>query len=186
VDVIYALLSSVFTILLLWFWKPWAGAYAGEKGKNLARKEDLDIILAEVRAATATQREIEATISGEMWEHQWRLNQKRDVYARLIEGMGELQLTFATLAWFAKSKDSDHTEGASELSDRTKTLLLECERSRAVARIFLSSEAVKTIDEFECELKRPPKELVPAEVSNAFARATEKLISAARNELGAG
>jgi hypothetical protein len=39
--------------LVLLFWKPWAGAYAGEKGKNLARKEDLNEILAEVRAVTA-------------------------------------------------------------------------------------------------------------------------------------
>ena len=27
--------------LVLWFWKPWTNAYAGEKGKNFARKEDL-------------------------------------------------------------------------------------------------------------------------------------------------
>jgi hypothetical protein len=184
VDIIYSLLSPILTILFLWLWKPWAGAYAREKGKNFARREDLDVILSEVRAVTATQREIESKISGEMWERQWRLNQKRDVYARLIEGMGELQLTFGTLAWFVKSEDSRHTEGPSQISDRTKTLLLELERSRAVARIFLSSEAVKVIDEFERELKKPPGELAYVEVSGTFARAMERLTSAAKDELG--
>jgi hypothetical protein len=49
--------------LVLLIWKPWAGAYAGEKGKNLARKEDLDKILDEVRAVTATQKAIEGKMS---------------------------------------------------------------------------------------------------------------------------
>lgn len=182
-DVIYALLSPVLTILVLWFWKPWAGAYAGEKGKNFARKEDLDKILAEVRAVTAIQREIEAHISGEMWKRQWRLNQKRDVYARLIEGMGELQMTIGAHSRFIKMKDSQHADEVSQLYDRTKTLLLELERSRAVARIFLSSEAVEAIDEFEHQLKKPPRELEYGEVGEVFARATEKLISAAKEDL---
>jgi len=49
-----------FNVLVVLIWKPWAGAYAGEKGKNFARKEDLDAVLNEVRAVAMTQREIEA------------------------------------------------------------------------------------------------------------------------------
>jgi hypothetical protein len=80
-------MSSFLTIVLLWFWKPWAGAYVGEKGKNFARKEDLDIILAEVRAITITQKEIEAKISGELWNRQMVWNQRRDAYAGLLKAM---------------------------------------------------------------------------------------------------
>jgi membrane protein implicated in regulation of membrane protease activity len=54
--------------LVLWLWKPWTEAYAGEKGKNLARKEDLDKILEEVHAVTQMQKEIEAKISGDAWD----------------------------------------------------------------------------------------------------------------------
>jgi hypothetical protein len=48
-------IAMVLLNILFWLiWKPWAGAYAGEKGKNFARKEDLNEILAEVWAVTAT------------------------------------------------------------------------------------------------------------------------------------
>ena len=56
--------------VVIGFWKPWLGAYGGEKGKNLARKEDLDTILAEVRAVTFTQKEIETTLNNGMWNRQ--------------------------------------------------------------------------------------------------------------------
>jgi hypothetical protein len=53
-----ALASVLLNGLLLGVWKPWAAAYTGEKGKNFARKEDIDKILAEVKAVTQTQEEI--------------------------------------------------------------------------------------------------------------------------------
>ena len=81
---------AIANAIALAVWKPWAQAYAGEKGKNLARKEDLDIILAEVRAITATQKEIEAKISGDLWMRQWRLNQTRDAYVGLLRALSGL------------------------------------------------------------------------------------------------
>ena len=74
---------------LLADWKPWAGAYAGEKGKNFARKEDLNEILAEVWAVTATQREIEAKITGELWKRQMPLDaEERFVWSTREESEG--------------------------------------------------------------------------------------------------
>ena len=35
---------AVLYVLVLGVWKPWSAAYAREKGKNLARKEDLSLI----------------------------------------------------------------------------------------------------------------------------------------------
>ena len=52
--------------LVIGFWRPWLSAYGGEKGKNLARKEDLSEILAEVRAVTKTQKEIESKLAGDL------------------------------------------------------------------------------------------------------------------------
>jgi len=34
---------------------------------------------------TATAETIKARISDEVWERQWRLNQKRDIHARLVK-----------------------------------------------------------------------------------------------------
>ena len=49
------------------------------------RAEKISMILAEVRAVTATRKEIETKISCEMWERQWRFNKKSEVYLRLFE-----------------------------------------------------------------------------------------------------
>jgi hypothetical protein len=59
---LYVAAAVVINRLIFAVWNPWAGAYAGEKGKNFARKEDLDAILAEVRSVTAIQKEIEGAV----------------------------------------------------------------------------------------------------------------------------
>jgi hypothetical protein len=55
---VYVAAGALLNALILGIWKPWGAAYAGEKGKNFARKEDLDQILAEVRAVTITQKKL--------------------------------------------------------------------------------------------------------------------------------
>ena len=65
-----ALANAGLTAAIFGIWKPWLGAYGGEKGKNLARKEDLTEILAEVRAVTITQKEIETKLAGDLWRKQ--------------------------------------------------------------------------------------------------------------------
>jgi hypothetical protein len=77
-------------VLVLGVWKPWVSAYSREKGKNLARKEDLDAILAEVRAVTLTQKEIEHKLSGDLWNEQTRRTEKKDLYAQIIRAINEL------------------------------------------------------------------------------------------------
>lgn len=76
--------------LFLWIWKPWAQAYTGEKGKNLARKEDLEKILTEVKAVTATTEAIKADVSGALWVRQIHWNQKRDLYFEVMKLIAEL------------------------------------------------------------------------------------------------
>jgi membrane protein implicated in regulation of membrane protease activity len=83
--------GATLVLLAFWFWKPWAGAYASENGKNLARKEDLDAILAEVRAVTIAQKEIEHKLSGDLW-HRQTVPRSRVVTAE-IKGAGGFSLT---------------------------------------------------------------------------------------------
>jgi len=87
---VYMLGVAALSNLFLWVWKPWARAYAGEKGKNLARKEDLDKILAEIRAVTRTTEEIKADVNGGLWARQMHWNQKRDLYFEVIKLIAEL------------------------------------------------------------------------------------------------
>jgi len=77
-------------ILVLGFWKPWAKSYADEKAKAFARKEDLEAIVAEVRAVTAAQKGIEITLSGELWNQQTQWNHRRDAYATLLTTVTKL------------------------------------------------------------------------------------------------
>lgn len=79
-----ALGTSGLTWLGAAFFKPWSSAYSEEKGKNYARQEDIDKILAEVRAVTITQKEIEKKLSGDLWHEQQRRNEKKELYIQFF------------------------------------------------------------------------------------------------------
>jgi hypothetical protein len=55
------------------------GAYLNEKGKNFARREDMDKITAEVQAVTRTTEAIKADISGGLWDRQKQWEMKKEV-----------------------------------------------------------------------------------------------------------
>lgn len=81
---VYVIVGVTLNTLVMYVWKPWTAAYVGEKGKTLARKEDLNEILAEVRAVTITQKEIEAKLAGDLWNRQMLWNQKRGHICRIV------------------------------------------------------------------------------------------------------
>jgi hypothetical protein len=64
-------------------------AYAGERAKLLAQFHNLDKLVEQTRALTATTETIKARISDEVWDRQMRWNFKRDMYVRLMEALGE-------------------------------------------------------------------------------------------------
>lgn len=145
--------SAILTAVILGFWKPWFGAYGGEKGKNLARKEDLDAILTEVKAITITQKEIESSLSGDLWNRQMRWNEKRDIYLGIIkEGMA-LMRQYVAVGVAARTMDANpgsahHSEVLRD--DFTTFLTLEANYSYslAAAELFVSeqtAELFKTI-----------------------------------------
>jgi hypothetical protein len=92
-DIIYALLSSALTIVFLWFWKPWASAYSGEKAKNLARKEDLDKILAEVQAVTRATEAVRAEIQSALADRERHMKWRMEVY---MAPYAESEIAFRT------------------------------------------------------------------------------------------
>lgn len=78
---------TLLNLLVVAVWKPYLAGYATEKGKRLATSEDLELLRAEVRATTREAESIKAQIQGGLWQAQWLLNQKRDMYARVLEAL---------------------------------------------------------------------------------------------------
>jgi hypothetical protein len=65
--------------------------YLKKKGENLARKEDLDDLIKEVRAVTTTTKKIEAEISSGVWDRQKRWEMKREVLFEAAKRMSEIE-----------------------------------------------------------------------------------------------
>ncbi len=63
------------------------GTYLKTKGQNLATREDLALIVEQLRLTTRATEEIKAKIGGTLWVEQERWNLKRDVYVRLLENL---------------------------------------------------------------------------------------------------
>jgi hypothetical protein len=86
-------------------------SYEEEIGKRLATKEDIDNVLAQVRAVTRETERVKAEISGGLWQEQWHKTQKRDAYVRLIDALENLQLKRGKI-WRA-TRGVSASEGAS-------------------------------------------------------------------------
>jgi hypothetical protein len=63
------------------------GSYLKKKGENLATKEDLDDLVEQVRAVTTTTKEIEASISNEVWDRQRQWELKRDAVYSVLQAI---------------------------------------------------------------------------------------------------
>lgn len=67
------------------------GAYLNEKGKNFARREDIDKITAEVQAVTRTTEEIKADISGGLWDRQKQWEMKKEVLFEASKSVASIE-----------------------------------------------------------------------------------------------
>jgi hypothetical protein len=88
-DWIHDFTVAAVVLIALWFWKPWAASYAGEKGKNLARKEDLDSILTEVKGVTreteAIKAELQSVLADRERQMRWRIDVYMDALAAITQ-----------------------------------------------------------------------------------------------------
>ena len=113
-------------------------SYTAEKGKRRAVHQDKDQILDEVAKTTQRLKQIEAAISNDLWERQWRLNQKRDVYARLLESMSELELNVGVLSRLLKMQSTEHLKDElRNYGERVRHVGQDLQRALAVAKVYL-------------------------------------------------
>jgi hypothetical protein len=67
-----------------------AGAYFKRRAENLATHDDLDKLVAQMSAVTATTENIKAAISDDVWDRQRQWEMKRDSIFDFIRALGEL------------------------------------------------------------------------------------------------
>jgi hypothetical protein len=107
-------LNLALVVLIVGVWKPWLFGYGGEKGKNLARKEDIDKILAEVKLVTAAQEEIKSKLAGDLWHKQTLWDAKKETYGSLINAIHELSIDYGHLSKILDLKDSPQNSPTAE------------------------------------------------------------------------
>jgi hypothetical protein len=81
---VIAALSFLFGVFITYY----LGGYSKKKGENLATHEDIDKLVDQVSAVTATAKEIEAKISDEMWNRQKQWELRRDVLFEMARKAG--------------------------------------------------------------------------------------------------
>ena len=96
-DWIHDFTVAAVVLIALWFWKPWAASYAGEKGKNLARKEDLDSILAEVKGITRETEAIKAELQSALADRERRMRWWIDVYMEALAAITQMSNALSRL-----------------------------------------------------------------------------------------
>lgn len=68
----------------------YAGAFFGKRGETAALKRDLETIKENLRQMTSATEEIKVGVSGDLWERQNRWTFKKDLYVRLLNGLGDV------------------------------------------------------------------------------------------------
>ena len=160
--------GTALNFLVLTFWKPALKAYAEEKGKRLATKEDINNVLEQLRLTTRETAAIQAEISGGLWLSQWHLAQKRDTYARLIDALENMRVQRDMLR-----------RGDDKAQQGEQDAIAEFRRARAMARLMVSSDALVGIG----RLLRRIGNADPSNSSDDEYLRSSKLIRIARNNV---
>jgi len=157
-----------------------------ESAKIATRLEKLDQILPEVRAVTETQKRIETSITSGEWDRQWRLNQMREAYGRLIGAVYGLQDYFFIARAFAGSPDAAEDPDHRAAFEGYRKQAAEFKTASALTRIFGGPMASAALDEYEhrlqsrlrlSELRQPQQALKDLEILHYA------LLAAARADL---
>jgi len=163
-----ALSGQILIGLMLYFWKLWLRAYGAEKAKNLARKEDLEEILLEVRAVTVTQKQIEAKLSGTEWNRQILWNKRAELYSSVMSIVCELEDSTIKL----RILESQILRDPSELQlarDRRLALNLSLRKLEGPMSLFATSAACEALSVYfdESTPETLDKELAALQVLHA-------------------
>ena len=151
-------------------------AYAGERAKLLAQFHNLDKLVEQTKALTATTEAIKARTSDEVWDRQMRWTYKRDLYIKIIEKMAELISAESHFQLYEAAHKNSQVP-LQHLKDTMFDLILLTE----VAPIALSERAAKILWNLR---KHTADELFQPEHLNSLKAHLELLRQEAQKELG--
>ena len=165
------------------------GSYLKRKGENLATREDLKHLIEQTAALTQTTKDIEAKISGELWDKQKRWELKRDLLLDTIKALTALDSNLTSLhATFTNYGETDNQRAtaANEWSAATERL----ELARQLAHIVCGDDVRKALHAAEDELGEGGQAILTNNFSNHSERIKQRVLTvravsvAIRKELG--
>lgn len=174
-------------------------AYAGERAKLLAQYHNLDKLVEQTKALTATAETIKARVSDEIWDRQMRFNLKRDFYFKLIETVSDVYYMVSSFVGFKQFMDeakadpnTDQEKFAREMAERLDQITERHHafmQNVAVASVFLRSDVCIQLRSVASKMhsmilsrSAPQSELDFA--VNEFGSVVQELIELARADLG--
>lgn len=183
--------AALTSVALLWItksvWEPFLKGYTEQRGKQLATSEDIEKVLQELKATTAAVETVRVSVSALEWDRQWRLDQKRDAYIRLVSSMEHMRTTNMRLHDLRQAA-SDPTVIATAKT-KYDDAILDFQTSRSLARLFCNVEAVRVAGYLVNPLRKieledtPEKERFEA-AHNLIRNARRQVTEQARLDLG--
>jgi len=165
-EFLHAVIPGIMVAIVLVILKPYFTSYAGEKGKNLATREDIDKILTQTET-------IKAQISGDLWDRQMKWNLKRDLYVRLLENLADMgkavdDYESVMLMVYHPEEDAQGKPAPQPSPEDWKQFREECRAARqqveriadelrratTVSAIVLNDIALQALHEYELAMKK--------------------------------
>lgn len=167
------------------------GAYLKTKGQNVATREDLALIVEQLRLTTRATEEIKAQIGGTLWVEQERWNLRREVYVRLLENLTRCEDALRMYAELRKATARGDDQESKELREKWRSkaheALQEIRRAASVAAIMLPEDARRVLEEFHGFWSRivdePDARRLVEDWATHTERARKLLVSIARCDL---
>lgn len=181
--------TTVILILLLivnvigsWVLVPLLKSYSAEKGKNLATREDIDGVVAQVSRVTRETEEIKAAITTDLWARQKRWEIVRDLYIRLIENLGVLEIQLIKLEGITRTVvhgDPGYNAAVGKEWEKHDEILMEAKKAASALRIVAGNESRTNIEGFLRQYNS--RQVRAGQMVNSVIRS---LIACAQKDLG--
>jgi hypothetical protein len=157
----------VLVTLVTTFVGSWLGGYFRRKAENLATHEDIDKLLDQVGAVTTTTKEIEAKISGELWDRQKQWELKRDILFDAVKRLNDVDSKLLALNTFWERKITSKIESeeseirlSHEYTTEWQKAMYGFEEVEALAQITCSPETMRAFAQLGALLKRLVSDIV--------------------------
>jgi len=133
----------------------WAGSFLGsylkKKGENLATHEDVDKLVAQMRAVTQATKEIESKISNEVWKQQKKWELKREVLfeaTRRLSEIDDVLLSLNTVLEPANgmAEESGYAEAKYERTTKWRRASTAFDETRLFIGIVCGTETIEAFD----------------------------------------